>query len=179
MNLSENIVACICEGNTEKYLISLLLEQDALVFNENQLLDGILQGQYRNPDNFASQYLTMDYEGTKVVILIIQDGKSNYKIKQSYRRQVEEICLVVTSPEIEMLMVHSLGLYDSFQKVKSFKKPSIFLAEHLGIKSSKLKSKTYIYQFFSDYSLINAIKEHAKKTKGDSKHYLLADLLKD
>lgn len=111
-------------------------------------------------------------------MLSIQDDTKSYTIKSPYSNKVKEVCLVITKPEIEMLMIHSLSLYNDYQKVKSKKKPSLFLAETLKKKSSVIKSEVYIRDFFKDYSLVDAIKKHSQKTKKDKNHYLLIDLLK-
>lgn len=174
-----DIVACICEGNSEKYLISMLLEQNKLIFVEEQLLDGdFFQGKYRNPEVFSSQYLTMDYGSTKIVVLSIQDNKNSYHLKKPYSNKIKNTHLVVTSPELEILMIHSLGLYDQYQRVKKSKKPSVYLAETLNKKTSIIKSQDYIREFYSKYSLEDAIIMQKRKSRADSKMIFLADLLK-
>ena len=179
MITSEDIVACIWEGNSEKYIITLLLEQEALIFTKEQLLDDkFLQGKYRNPENFSNQYLTMDYEGSQIVVLSIQDNKKTYSLKNPYSNKVKEVYLVVTAPEIEMLMIHSLNCYSEYQKVKTNKKPSIFLAERLKEKASKIKSQTFINHFYAEHSLKDAIITHQSKVKKDSRIIPLAELLK-
>lgn len=175
----ENLVACICEGSTEKTIISILLEENALTFTEDQLLDEeLLFGKFRDPETFTDHYLTMDYDGTKIVVLSIQDDTRSYNIKSPYSNKIKEVCLIVTKPEIEMLMIHSLNLYNDYQKLKSKKKPSLFLAEHLGEKSSVIKSEAYIRKFYKKHSLVDAIQQHSKKAKRTKNHYFLVDLLK-
>lgn len=175
-----DIVACICEGNSEKNILSLLLEQNKLIFTKEQLLDDqIFQGKYRNPKNFCDQYLTMDYEESKIVILVILDKIESYAINAPYSHKVRDKHLIVTSPESEMLMIHSAGLYDEYQKEKSKKKPSEFLAEKWKMSSSKIKSKQFIETFYSENSLVDAIKEHSEKAKKDKKYSLLNDFIKE
>lgn len=180
---SNDIVACICEGNSEKYIIEILLEQNNLIFDRDQLLDSkILTGSYRKPKVFTDHYLTLDYGDSNLVILVIQDNcNPGFFIKDPYNHQVNGNYLVITSPEIEMLMIHALNLFDEFQKVKSIKKPCEFLSDRLQVKQSKLKSKDYIYNFYSKYDLVNSIKLHkSKSSKLRKDNYLfLNDIIKD
>lgn len=176
---SNDIVACVCEGNSEKYILSILLENDQLIFNQGQLLEGrFLQSRYRNSENFTNDYLTMDYDNHKIVVVSVQDSKTLYDIKYPYSNKIKETYLVVTSPEIEMLMIHALGFYKEYQKVKSNKKPSKFLSEKLKIKSSKVKSEKFIRDFFSKHSLVKAIIEYSSKNKKEKNIKSLKDLLK-
>lgn len=178
-----DIVACICEGNSEKYIMELLLEQNSLKFTEEQLLDGkILTKSYRRSKTFTDRYLTMDYGGNKLVILVIQDNVNpKFHIKKPYEHQLKGNYLVITSPEIEMLMIHSENLFDDFQKVKSIKKPSQFLCDNWKIRERILKSKKYIYDFYSKHDLVKAIKLQKRKSKKfkKSNQIFLCDLLKD
>lgn len=180
---SDDIVACICEGNSEKYIIEILLEQDKLIFDREQLLDNkILTGNYRKTKVFTDNYLTLDYEDKNLVILFIRDNSNfNFFIKDPYNHQVKGNYLVITSPEIEMLMIHALDLFDEFQKVKSVKKPCEFLCEKKKMTQGKLKSKNYIYSFYEDHDLVNSIKMHKSKSSKLKKenHLFLKDILKD
>lgn len=181
---SENIVACICEGNSEKYIMSILLEKDKLIFSEDQLLDNqFFQGKYRNPEVFSAQYLTMDYKDPEiglreVVVLVVKDDKRNYVIKKPYSDRVKSKYLVVTSPELEMLMIHASGLYDEYKNKYSRKNPSLFLADEWGKKRSIIKSEKFIRDFFEKNSLVDAIKQHSQKTKRVNQYMFLADFLK-
>ncbi|MBC1523067.1 hypothetical protein HB884_02495 [Listeria booriae] len=180
MHCSENdIIACICEGSSERTLIQLLLEENQLIFSSEQLLQGqTLTGTYRKPSKFTDQFLTMDYGGQKVAMFIIQDNKTPYSIKAPYSDKVLGPHLVVTAPEVEMLMIHSLNLYNQYQKVKSNKKPSIFVAEHLKKTSAKIKSASFIKDFYQNHDLRQSLIIHKQKAKSEKNIYFLADLLK-
>jgi len=55
MILDDNdLVACICEGPTEEWILDILLRENKLFFSRENLLDDkIFTGsKYRNPDNF-------------------------------------------------------------------------------------------------------------------------------
>lgn len=124
----------------------------------------------------------MSYDGKKLIVLSVQDSLNKpYNIKKPYTHQVKGNYLVITAPEIEMLMIHAANLYNEFQKVKSSKSPSQFLRDYWGIKESKLKSKKYIEDFFKTHDLIASIKEHSEKTKTYKKknQIFLYDLIKE
>lgn len=174
----EDIVACICEGNSEKNIMSMLLEDNKLIFTKDQLLDDqFFQGKYRNPQVFSDQYLTMDYGNKDIVVLVIKDDSRTYVIKEPYSSKIKSKYLIVTSPEIEMLMIHSVGLYDEYKNKHSEKNPSLFLADKWGISKSKIKSKKFISDFYTKHSLTDAIKLYSQKSKKSKKSIFLYDLL--
>lgn len=177
---NETIIACICEGAAEKVIIQLLLENNELIFKEEHLLDSkILTGSFRQVTKFTQQYLTMDYGEQKPIVLCIQDNNTKFNLKKPYMDKIKGPYLIITSPEIEMLMIHSLGLYEEFQKVKSTIKPSDFTAKYLKKKSSVIKEKSYVKDFYQKYSLKEAILCHSRKgNKKDKKNLFLSELLK-
>lgn len=173
-------VACICEGSSEVLVINMLLDRGALLFDRSQLLMEEPLGPrfFRSQDLFIDQFLGMDFGEEGLALLVIQDRKNaSYTIRRPYSEKVAYSCYVVTAPEIEMLMVHSCGLYTKYKKQKD--KPSVFMAQHLKISGSKLKSREFIEKFYSDHDLVEAIREHKRKSVLDGKQMIfLADLLK-
>lgn len=182
MIMDENdLVACICEGPTEEWILDILLRENKLFFSRENLLDDkIFTGsKYRNPDNFIQQYLGMDYGKSKIIVLVIQDSHNkSYAIKAPYSNKIKGPYLIVTAPEIEMLMIHSLNLYDNFQKVKSKTKPSDFVADQLNMKVRNIKKEKFINKFFCTHSLTDAIKKHSEKCPKVKREKLLSDMLK-
>jgi len=169
-----DLVACICEGKTEKTILEILLDGNTLCFSREQLLNGeILSGKYRKSLNFQQDFLTLDYEGQKIVILLIQDRLTSYKLNSMYVKQVKGVYPLVTKPEVEMLMVHSLKEYEEYKKQKE--KPSIFLQRKLHVKGSVLKSNKYICAFYEEHDLVEAIKKYKK---GKSMKYGLIDIVR-
>lgn len=171
-----NYVACICEGASEKTIINMLLKSEDLIFTEDQLLGGeIIVG--CNSRRFIDEHLQMDYEGVKIDLVIVQDTKKWKEIKAPYNNQINNIYFCETSPEIEMLMIHSMGLFEDYQKKKSTTKPSLYIAQYKQKKSAVIKSQQYIKDFYDEHDLKDALKIHKSKSK-KSKDYFLADLLK-
>lgn len=179
---SSDYVACICEGNSEKYIMQILLENNSLNFNKNQLLDErILVNTYRSPKIFTDQFLNLDYGDDKIVILLIVDSKNmKFKLDKLYTDTIRNKFFVITAPELEMLIIHASNLYEDYVKVKSKLKPSQFLSSTWGIKTSKIKSKEFINDFFQSHSLTDAIQTHKSKSikNTNANQIFLADLLK-
>lgn len=66
MELSK-YVACICEGSAEKAIIELLLDNDKLIFNYDNLLDGEVL-RCRNAKVFEEQHLRKGFT-EKITVL--------------------------------------------------------------------------------------------------------------
>lgn len=180
--LPSDYIACICEGPSEMAIMDLLLQKEVLCFEKSQLLDGKLLSSkfFRDPKLFTDRYLTMDFEDGRLCVLLIQDRKTTrYAIKSPYLEKVDVLGYVITAPEIEMLMIHSLDLYDDFKKHSSRKKPSVYLAEKKGIKTAKIKSEEHIRNFYTNHDIVDAITTHKRKSQNlnGTDRYFLADLL--
>ncbi|MDR0899683.1 MAG: hypothetical protein LBM27_04955 [Lactobacillaceae bacterium] len=176
-------IVIVYEGNTEKYILEMLLEQDAFAFESWQLLDNRMfkrtNTQHRNA--LENQYFPMDFGKSRLVVLLVQDDDADLKIDDVFRYKITGPVFVVTKPEIEMLMVHSLGQYDAYQKARSKNhqlKPSEFVAGEFGVTTSRLKSQTFVMDFYEKHSLIDAIKRHSEKARREPNQYFLNDILK-
>lgn len=175
MNIDhDNYIALICEGKCEENILNMLLDQELLIFDRTRLIDEkVLSGQFRNATKFTQKYLTFGFENPITIILVL-DKSQKLNINKNYQHQVKEQILVITRPEIEMLMIVAKGLYNEFQKVKSNKKPSEFLAEEF--KKTKIKSSKFIHEFYNEYDLVDAIKEY-HSLRPNKNEYTLNDLL--
>ncbi|MBM7709241.1 hypothetical protein [Enterococcus lemanii] len=181
---SNRYIALICEGNSEKYYLKILLDHNKLKINRDDLLtNDILPIDARKSDIFQKRYLTMNYDKELVIFLVQDNDNAMRKIKSPYQEKIKATYYFLTTPEIEMLLIHHYGLYQEFQKVKSGKekqKPSIFLATHLNEKASILKSKGYIESTFSNPNdLVEAIRAYSQKSpkRKKSNQLGLVDLL--
>ena len=180
LEFHDSYIACICEGASEVTVMDILLDRGLPLFGRNQLLgESVLSSKFfRDPELFCRKYLTMDYEGKRIVVLLVQDRKNtSYGIKRPYLEKVSEFVYVITAPEIEMLMIHSLGFYNDYKKQASKKKSSTYLAEKIKKRSSAIKSRTFIEEFYEEHDLVNAIREHRKKSQKLDKGIFLADIL--
>ncbi len=135
---SNRYIALICEGNSEKHYLNILLNHNKLKINRADLLtNDILPMDAKKSDIFQKRYLTMNYDKALVIFLIQDNDNAMRKIKGPYQEKTKATYYFLTTPEIEMLLIHHYGLNQEFQKVKSGRdkqKPSIFLATHLSKK---------------------------------------------
>ncbi|MCD8795323.1 hypothetical protein [Mammaliicoccus sciuri] len=179
IDINENdLVAVICEGKVEEYIISILLERKVLIFGEEQLLDDeLLPGKLRHGEYFKDKYLTSSH-GKKIVILIIADKKDKQgqlKISEDFMFQVKSINYILTRPEIEMLMILKLGLKDDYYKVKQSKKPSLYLKEKV---DKKIKSEKFVRKFYEEHDIIECIDLYSKNSQKEKNIHELKDLLR-
>ena len=156
---------------------------DALIFRKEDLIDEKpLTGRYRDSSRFAAEYLTMKYKQESVIILV-QDNNKFKSLKKPYDEKVSGIFFAITTPEIEMLMIHHFGLYDRYigSQTKKKRKPFIFLAETLKKKSAEIKHSDFIKETFTGEALKSAIELYSSKSprKYNKRNEIeLVDLLK-
>ncbi|RYC98034.1 hypothetical protein [Facklamia hominis] len=169
-------VAVICEGLSEKVIISILLEENLLKFTSDQLLNNELILNVRNAKNLQNNYLNFSFDHP-VHVFSIHDSKTDLwlnNLKPVYRDKLVQAYHCVTAPEIEMLMIHALDKYDAYSK-STFKKPSLYIKQLL---REKPKTKKFIRDFYSKYSLEEAIRLYHSKSQPSPKYLTLQDLLK-
>lgn len=174
--LPSDYVAVICEGLSEKVIISILLEENLLKFSSDQLLNHELILNVRNAKNLQNNYLNFSFDHP-VHVFSIQDSKNNLwlsQLRSVYRDKIAQAYHCVTSPEIEMLMVHSLDKYDDYSK-SSFQKPSPYIKQ---LVRENPKTKEFIRDFYSKHSLEEAIRLYHSKSPNSPKYLTLKDLLK-
>lgn len=118
----------------------------------------------------------------KVTIYRILDSKNeNFKIKNKIKKDFQgkyEVVDIVTSPEIEMLVIISEGRFTDYLKVKSKIKPSEYCKQSLNLR--RVKEYHFIREYFSDVNhLISVIAEYHSlmKVNKDKFPLTLYDLL--
>ena len=114
LNLSKPI-ACICEGKAEQAVMDILLNKDLLIFSREDLLDHKLIT-YRGAQKFQDRYLKMNYKNKISVIRILDSRTENFKLSKAYKDKVDVIINVLTTPEIEILIIYSEGKYQEFHR---------------------------------------------------------------
>ncbi len=169
-------VACICEGGAETAIINILLDAGKLIFKSSQLIEDEPLRRTSGKE-FCERYLKKDFESKVYVIRVIDSKRENFKITQQYKSKIEQVIDVVTSPEIEMLIIISEGMYDDY-KNSNYKKPSEYCKSKLKIKYVKSPSY-YQDKFGNDVDfLIKCIKEYSRVHKQDEDKATLYDLIK-
>lgn len=103
MSNSTDLIAIIVEGHTERAIMEVLLEHDALKFNEDDLLEGeVIRA--RNAKKFAKEFLNKGFRSRKVKIYRILDSKTEkFNLPEVYKKKVSEVVELRTRPEIEIL----------------------------------------------------------------------------
>lgn len=171
-----NPIAVICEGKSEQTIVEILLERDLLLFNRSHLIDRqILNNNFRNPEKFSKSYLASRYYENISVILIL-DHIQSFEIPQFFQNSIKAKIFILTQPEIEILMILALGLFNDYQKEKSrhHLKPSIYLKKKL---RAPVKSSQFITQFNQQHDLVSAIYAY-HQVRPNKKSYSIKNLLK-
>ncbi len=171
-------VACICEGKAEKAIIDILLEDCLLIFERSQMLDEEVIC-CRGATEFEKRYLRKGFDKELSVIRILDSKTENFKLSKAYENKVK-VVNVVTTPEIEMLIVFSEKKLLEYKNSK--KKPSDFCKQNLKL-GKHIKSYKFVRDYFSDSkTLVKAIRDFAAYAKKNGKiprdMHTLSDLLK-
>lgn len=170
------IVACICEGGAETAIIDMLVDADRLIFSREKMLNEEVI-RCRNGKEFEQRYLRKGFESKITILRVLDSHSEGFRLSTAYEHKVDVI-KVVTSPEIEMLLILAEGKYDEFLKKSSVMSPSIFCKQVLKLKGN-IKSQAYIKNYFSDIDmLISTIREYKRVRFLKRGEVYLADLLK-
>ena len=173
----------MCEGANELEVINILLENEALIFSEDELL-GLSAYHARQISKSAQVRLALNaYPGDDVLVMRIGDKQTDkLQIPADYARKICGVEKYCTLPELEMLLIISEGMVNEFEKVKSITGPKSFAKEHIRFNHVKYNNST---RFFGDYygsncpKLIEAIREYKRIRGSHRKDQLyLADILK-
>ena len=172
--------AILCEGAAEEAIIEILLEYQAIIIDEEYLIDG-RPLRIRSADDFCDRYLVSDFEGKVNIYRILDSKNEKFSFKGKNKKIAEEKCNIYniyTAPEIEMLIIVSEGHYKKF-KNSSIRKPSDYCK--IELKMKKVKEYQFVKNYFSDIKmLLRAICEYHRvspKQKNGGQH--LYDLLKE
>ena len=173
----------MCEGPNELTLINILLENDALVFSEDDLL-GLAAYHARQIKTNAQVRLALNlYNGNDVTVMRVGDKQTDrLVIPADFKEKICSVEKYCTLPELEMLLIISEGLVNEFEKVKSTVRPKVFAKEHIRYNRKSYDNSSGFYRDYygSDcWKLINAIRDY-KRIRGSHKkdELYLADILK-
>ncbi len=173
----------MCEGPNELAVINILLENDALKFNEDELL-GLTPYHARQISTAQVQTALDIYPSSDIVVMRIGDTQNDeLKIPKKYRGKIKRVEKYCTKPELEILLIISAGLVAEFEKTKSKLRPKEFAKANIRIGNKGYNNSS---QFYKDYyendcdKLKSAILEYYRLKKGahEKDELYLADLLK-
>ncbi len=166
-------IACICEGNAEQAIMDLLLENEKLIFQAKDLLDGKII-RCRDAKTFEQRYLRKGFSDTITILRILDSRRENFKLSKAYAHKVD-VFNIVTSPEIEMLIIYNEHKYNDYKK--SGRKPSEYCKADLGYKN--VKNYDFVKGYFGRIEkLIASIHEYRRLSNIPKGEYILWDLLK-
>lgn len=95
----------MCEGPNELEVIRMLLEENKLVFSEDDLL-GLVPYHARQIASFSVVQLNLNMYQEQVEILRIGDKlNEELKIPRNYRDKIASVKKYCTKPELEMLFI--------------------------------------------------------------------------
>ncbi|NLY82198.1 MAG: hypothetical protein GX078_05430 [Clostridiales bacterium] len=165
-------ILCMYEGNAEKAILNILLDNSLLIFDRKMLIKGKPVRRER-VNIIEKKYLSDDFRCQIVIIRVIDSKNEKFKLSKLYVNKVDSIINTITSPEIEILTVIADDNYDRYCS-SNYSKPSLYCkAEY---KNIKIKSEEFIEKRFSDpLVLVGAIKKHKKSIGKDN--LTLFDLL--
>ena len=173
----------MCEGSNELAVVNILLENNALIFTEDDLL-GLTPYHARQIKNNTQVQAALNmYFGSDVLVMRIGDKQSDrLVIPADFKKKICENEKYCTLPELEMLLIISEGLVKEYEKVKSSVKPKAFAKEYIWCNQKRYNNSS---QFYRDYygsdceKLIRAIRDYKKIRGAHRKDELyLADILK-
>lgn len=168
------LVAIIAEGNTERAILNVLIEHNAIKYSYDELLqEEIIK--CRSGKSFAKKYLNKSI-GEKVLIYRVLDSRQeNFNLPTVYKRKVSGVINLYTRPEIEILFILYHNDYQKFKNKKGTIKASTFVKENYKDLIS-VKSYRDNYSFWNNHfdDLIRVLKMY----KGyHNKDDCIADLL--
>lgn len=182
--------AILCEGNAEEEVMEILLENDCLIISYNDLFhDEVLR--VRSAEKFCESYLRTELSEQVTIYRILDSENENFKLtkklKKAYANKINCVKDVITSEEIEILIIHAKGRYEDYQRWRAgrtnSRKPSDYCKEELEF--SDVKKKGVYKSYFSDYRrlieaihLYNQTRKTRRRTLGGEDKLTLFDLLK-
>lgn len=132
----------------------------------------------RSAKVFEQRYLRKEFKSKITVLRVLDSHSEGFRLSPAYEHKVDNIINVVTSPEIEMLLILAEDKYEEYMKKSSSMSPSVFCKQVLKMKD-KIKSREFVREYFADIDmLVSTIQEYKKKRILKKGEIYLADLLK-
>mgnify|MGYP000092801043 CR=1 FL=1 len=181
--------AILCEGNAEEEVIEILLENDCLIISYNDLFyNEVLR--VRSAKKFCEKYLRTQLSEQVTIYRILDSKNENFKLtkklKTAYANKINCVKNVITSEEMEILIILAEGRYEDYQSWRggcrsSSRKPSDYCK--IVLRCGDVKEKGFYKSYFDDIEkLIEAIHLYNQKrnrTSGGEDVLALFDLLKE
>lgn len=170
--------ACICEGEAERAILNILLDNHKLIFEREDLIEEEIL-KCRKGADFAKRYLSKEFKKKITVYRVLDSRTENFNVGKAYEDKIE-VKNVITAPEIEMLIICNEGKYKEYQREKrknSDLKPNTFCKAFLGYKN--VKQYEFVKEYFKNTkTLIDALHEYRRISKPRPNEMFIWDLLK-
>lgn len=158
-----------CEGTAEQVAVEILLEADALVFPEADVV-GVTR--LRKAADIQAEYLNYDYDWPVCVIRVLDSRKERFKLGNLYVDRFP-VASFVTHPEMEVLVIIREGAWGRWHG--SHVKPSDFCKQELGMR--EVKREGFLRGYWDAGSLVAAAREYRRLSKIPKGELCLADLI--
>lgn len=137
----------MCEGPNELAVIRILLEYDALIFGEDDLL-GLTPYHARQISKSPQVQTALNiYPGNDVLVMQVGDKQDDkLTIPGEYKEKITAVEKYCTKPELEMLLIISEGLVDEFEKTKSTVPPKAFAKAHIKCGKKSYDNSSAFYE---------------------------------
>lgn len=174
----------MCEGPNELEIINMLLENDKLILSRDDLLNLVPYHARQIKNNGILRNALNIYHGEVNIWRIGDKFNDELKIPSEYRNQIVSVKKFCTKPELEMLLIISFNLYDSFEKVKSGKKAQKakeFAKENILVHNKRYDNSSSFYRDFYGAnidSLVASINKYKELKKHNKDEFYLADIIK-
>ena len=162
----------MCEGPNELSIMKILLNNNMLIFSEDDLL-GLTPYHARQIGKSGQVKAELNqYSGIVDVIRIGDKQSDELKIPKEYKGMINSIEKYCTKPELEILLIIAEGLYNKYQKVKSKISPKQFAKDNIIFNGVRYNNST---KFFEEYFgerpqvLYDAIVKYSEVNKGHGK----------
>lgn len=159
-----------CEGTAEKVTVDILLEADALVFPEADVVDVT---RLRKASDIQDNYLNLDYDWPVCIVRVLDSRKERFKLGNLYAGRFPVVSYV-THPEIEVLPIIREGAWRRWHGGRM--KPSDFCKQELGMR--EVKREGFLRDYWDADSLTAAAREYRRLSKIPKGELCLADLIR-
>ncbi len=174
-----NKILILCEGSNEKKIVDMLLENNKLIFNQDDLIGLVTYHARQLNAPILTPVLSM-YQGCFDIFRIGDKQNEILKIPKSLKHRVNSVTKYCTKPELEVLLLINEGIYYNYLK-NGNNKPKQYAKEHIIYNKQRYDNSTIFYQnYYEDRidNLVDNIKMYKTMKEHKKDELYLADLLK-